>query len=182
VELCARAVVVAVAAPEAARLLGDEYDRPSRGVTCLHFAAERPPFTEPFPVFDAAREGPIHHLAVMSNIASSYAPAGAALITATVLGRPDPAGPALEPAARRQMEIWFGRRAGDWRLLRIDRIAHAVPEPPALEPPQRPVRAGPGVYVCGDHIDNASIDGALVSGRRAAEAVLTDLLGGREQE
>jgi predicted NAD/FAD-dependent oxidoreductase len=32
----------------------------------------------------------------------------------------------------------------------------------------------PGLYVCGDHVDNASINGAMESGRRAAEAVLAD--------
>ncbi|MDF2740823.1 MAG: hypothetical protein K0S88_2191, partial [Actinomycetia bacterium] len=32
-----------------------------------------------------------------------------------------------------------------------------------------------GLYVCGDHRDNASINGALVSGRRTADAVLEDL-------
>jgi monoamine oxidase len=31
------------------------------------------------------------------------------------------------------------------------------------------------VYLAGDHRDNASINGALRSGRRAAEAVLADL-------
>jgi len=36
------------------------------------------------------------------------------------------------------------------------------------------VRVRPGVYLCGDHRDNASIHGAMVSGRRAAEAVLAD--------
>jgi len=182
--LTARAVVVAAAAPEAASLLGAEYDRPARGVTCLHFAADKAPFSEPFLVLDAAGEGPINNLAVMSNVAPSYAPPGAALVSATVLGVPEPAGPALEPAVRHQMEIWFGRPARDWRLLRVDRIAHAQPaqDPPALDPPQRPVRAGPGLYVCGDHRDNASINGALVSGRRAAEAVLTDLQGGHERE
>jgi predicted NAD/FAD-dependent oxidoreductase len=32
-----------------------------------------------------------------------------------------------------------------------------------------------GVYVCGDHRDTSSIQGALVSGRRAAQAVLAVL-------
>jgi hypothetical protein len=48
---------------------------------------------------------------------------------------------------------------------------------PAMPPPlrmRRPVRLGAGRYVCGDHRDTGSIQGALVSGRRAAEAVLTD--------
>jgi predicted NAD/FAD-dependent oxidoreductase len=64
-----------------------------------------------------------------------------------------------------------------WRHLRTYRIPHALPaQPPgALDPPGRPVRARPGVYVCGDHRDTATIDGALVSGRRAADALLEDL-------
>ncbi|MFM7871794.1 MAG: FAD-dependent oxidoreductase [Actinomycetota bacterium] len=32
---------------------------------------------------------------------------------------------------------------------------------------------GEGLFVCGDHRDTASIQGALYSGRRCAEAVLT---------
>ena len=44
-----------------------------------------------------------------------------------------------------------------------------------LDPWQRPVRLRPGLYVCGDHRDNASIDGAMISGFRAAQAVMEDL-------
>jgi predicted NAD/FAD-dependent oxidoreductase len=63
-----------------------------------------------------------------------------------------------------------------WELLRVDRIAHAQPlqSPGRFSLPRRSVRVEPGLYLCGDHVDNASIQGALVSGRRAAEAVLAD--------
>jgi hypothetical protein len=37
---------------------------------------------------------------------------------------------------------------------------------------RRPVDLGDGLFVAGDHRDTASIQGALVSGRRAADAVL----------
>jgi len=43
---------------------------------------------------------------------------------------------------------------------------------------RQPVRLGEGVYVAGDYRDTASQQGALVSGRRAATAVLHDLQGG----
>ncbi|MFE2178939.1 FAD-dependent oxidoreductase, partial [Kitasatospora sp. NPDC059462] len=49
---------------------------------------------------------------------------------------------------------------------------------PAMPPPhntRRPVRLLAGLYVCGDHRDTSSVQGALVSGRRAAEAVARDL-------
>jgi hypothetical protein len=39
----------------------------------------------------------------------------------------------------------------------------------------RPVSLGDGLYVCGDHRFSATLDGALRSGRVAAEAVLADL-------
>jgi predicted NAD/FAD-dependent oxidoreductase len=42
---------------------------------------------------------------------------------------------------------------------------------------RRPVALGDGVFVCGDHRDTPSIQGALVSGRRAAAAV-HEALGG----
>ena len=45
--------------------------------------------------------------------------------------------------------------------------------------PARPAPPGPrcsrGLYVCGDHRDTSTVQGALYSGRRAAQAILADL-------
>jgi hypothetical protein len=113
----------------------------------------------------------------MSDVAPRYAPAGAVLISATVLGMPEQHDTELEAAIPTQLRDWFGATVQTWRLLRIYRIPQAQPQqtPPALSIPQRPVRIGNGLYVCGDHRDKASINGAMVSGRCAAEAVLHDL-------
>ena len=54
-------------------------------------------------------------------------------------------------------------------------IPRALPVMSPGSPFRRPVRLRPGRYVCGDHRDTSSIQGALVSGRRTADAVLTDL-------
>ncbi|MFD0474075.1 FAD-dependent oxidoreductase [Nonomuraea thailandensis] len=45
----------------------------------------------------------------------------------------------------------------------------------AAAPAAPPRAAAGGLYVCGDHRDTGSLQGALVSGRRAAQAVLADL-------
>lgn len=114
----------------------------------------------------------------MSQVAPSYAPAGAALVSASVVeavaGGADEA--ALEGGVRRQLAGWFGPQVHRWRHLRTYRVRHAQPEqrPGALEPVERPVRLYDGRFVCGDHRDTASLHGALVSGRRAAEAVLLE--------
>jgi hypothetical protein len=75
---------------------------------------------------------------------------------------------------RAQLGRWFGGGVRRWRHLRTYHIPFAQPDqaPPALTPWRRDVRVRPGLYVCGDHVDNASINGAMESGRRAADAVL----------
>lgn len=178
--LGASAVVVATAAPAAARLTGLAEGPGGRALTCLYFAAERPPVEEPILLLDGDGTGPVNNVAVPSAVARGYAPAGAALVSATVLGAPALDDAALESAVRAQMARWFGPVARRWRHLRTYRILFAQPEqaPPALTPWRRPVRLRPGLYVCGDHRDNASINGALESGRRAAEALLEDFAGG----
>ena len=176
--LSARAVVVATDGPAAARLLGGLIDAPkSRSVCGLYFAADESPLKEPIVVLDGDGRGPVNHLAVPSDVAPSYAPPGSALISASVLGAPPQDDVALEAAVRDQLTDWFGPAVRRWRHLRTYRIEHALPArlPPALEPVDRRVRFGASLFVCGDHRDTASIEGALVSGRRAAQALVEEL-------
>lgn len=171
--IAAPAVVVAADGPEAARLTGAVEAPGARGVTTLHYATERSPVGEPVLVLDGEGEGPVNDLCVPSDVAPSYAPPGAALVSATVLGVPSLGDGALDAAARRQLRGWFGAQVDAWRLLRVLRLPFALPaQPPAaLAPAARPVRLREGLFVCGDHRDTASLQGALVSGRRAAAAV-----------
>jgi phytoene dehydrogenase-like protein len=177
--LPARAVVVATDGPTASRLLGGEPPAPrSVAATCLYFAADTAPIDEPVIVLDGDGLGPVNNLCVPSAVAPTYAPPGAALISAAVVDRPGlPKGPDLEAAVLGQLADWFGSGVVAWRHLKTYAIPHAQPaQPPGtLDPPERPVRLRPGLYVCGDHRDNASINGALASGRRTADAVLEDL-------
>lgn len=92
-------------------------------------------------------------------------------------GRADAGDPPREDEVRRTLaEIWDADCAG-WELLRRDDIAEALPVQPAPLRTTSPPRVGDGLYVAGDHRDTASIQGALVSGERAAHAVLTDRRG-----
>jgi phytoene dehydrogenase-like protein len=180
-ELTARAIVVATEGPEAARLLPDKVSyRGSRSVCCVYFAAEESPVKEPVLLTNADEPGPVNHLAVMSDVAPTYAPAGAALVSASVLGNPSGGDVALVAAVREQLTGWFGPAVAGWRHLRTYRIPHALPDQtaPALDEPQRPVRLDDGLYVCGDHRDHGSIHGALASGWRCAQAVADDLFTG----
>jgi phytoene dehydrogenase-like protein len=171
----ASAVVVAVEGPAANELLGDDISAAGQGVSCLYFAAPQPPIEEPILVLNGEGHGPINNVCVPTTIAPSYGPHGQALVSVTVLGIEGNQAQ-LESECRTQLREWFGSTVDEWRHLRTYQIPYALPRqiPPALATPERPVRRQPGIYVCGDHRDTASIQGAMVSGRRAAEAVLQD--------
>ena len=174
--LGARAIVVAADGPSAAHLVA-EAEPASRSVTCFYYSADEPPLPDPVILLNGDGGGPVNNFAVLSQVAPTYAPDGKSLLSVTVLGTQQLNEQQLGGFIIAQMKNWFGPAARSWRYLKSYRILHAQPQqfPGALEPAERAVRIRPGVYVCGDHRDNASIHGAMVSGRRAAEAVVADL-------
>lgn len=176
--VAASAVVVATDPEQAARLCETPLRYTRRSVTCVYFAAAQPPIREPLLVLDGEGRGPVVNLAVPSLVAAGYAPAGQHLVSTTVVGEAPGDDTVLEQRVRAHMGEWFGEReVAGWRALRTYRIhwAQFAQPPGVLEPPERPVASSAGVFVCGDHVENASINGALHSGWRAAEAVMQEL-------
>jgi phytoene dehydrogenase-like protein len=172
----ASASVIATEGLEASRLLGEDSKRRWNAVRCLYFASDQPPIKEPFLVLNGTGRGPINNLCVPSQIAPSYAPAGKSLISVSVLGTGEAGDRNLLASVREQLAEWFGETAAAWRHLRTYTITNALPSQSVadLEPVIRPTRLRGGLYVCGDHRDSASIQGAMESGRRAAESLLRD--------
>lgn len=170
----ADAVVVAVEGPAASRLVGIPPVE-SRMVSCVYYDAAIAPTERRLIVLDGTSRGPALNVAVMSNVSPDYAPAGRHLIAAAVPGSIDDD---IEDRVSRQMETMFGPVVHEWRHLRTYRIPHGQPDQSPPLHPKRTVTLGDGLFVCGDHRDTASIQGALYSGRRVAEAV-ADLLTGR---
>ncbi len=174
----ASAVVVATGAEDVAGVDGPPPPVRPRDVSCVYFGAPRAPLPGPVLALDGDGQGPVVNLSVMSEVAPGYAPPGQHLVACVVMGVPAADDDALERDVRQQMRQWFGTEAvASWRHLRTYRIPWAQfdQSPGTLEPAGRPVRAGDGLYLCGDHVEQASINGAMAAGRRAAEAVLADL-------
>ena len=145
---------------------------PMKALTTYYHRAARPPTTSRTLHVDLDEDGPIRNTAVVSAVAPTYADGDAALIASTVLGAH---GDDLEPVVRAQAGRIYGASSADWDLAAVYAIPHALPTVAPGQPLQRRVEMSQGVYVAGDHRDTASIQGALVSGRRAADAVLGDL-------
>ena len=174
----ARAVVVATEGPAAHQLLGARVPDPgSRSAACCWFAMDAPPLRRPYLILDGEGVGPALNVVVMSEVQPAYAPAGRALIAAAVPG-PDALSPMLEERVRIQLARWFDCAREDLEPLRTDVIVHGQPlQNPPLHPRQR-VDLGEGIFVCGDHRDTASLQGAMFSGERTARAVRSRLSSG----
>lgn len=164
-------VVVATDGASAAALTGQPAPA-THGVVSDWWAADQAPSTMPILWVDGRAQpaGPVLNAAVISAAAPSYAPPGRHLISASALLGPDGTPPPQDVTRAHAADILGAAR--DWKLLTRNVIPDALPaQPPPLRV-RRPVRLGDGLWWCGDHRDTASIQGALVSGRRTAGALL----------
>jgi phytoene dehydrogenase-like protein len=178
----AKSIVIASEQQTMQRLLNRTQSAAGRSVSCLYFAADEPPIREPILVLNGDGAGPVNNLCVPSQLSPSFAPPGKSLVSATVLGQ-HANSEGLTSRVRSQLQTWFGSQVDRWSHLKTYDIRNALPDqsPPALEPVVKPVIVDDGVFVCGDYCDTASINGAMASGRRAADAVRSYLATNKPQ-
>ena len=70
------------------------------------------------------------------------------------------------------MKKWFGDMVDDWKHLKTFSIEHGQPDLRPKDSFRKEIKISDGVFMCGDHRDTPSIQGAMVSGRRTAELCL----------
>jgi len=86
----------------------------------------------------------------------------------------------LDLEVREQLGSWFGDAVRRWRLLQVYRIPYGLPrldlEPVLAEITESRLgdRSVPEntLFVCGDHLETPSIQGAMNSGLRVADAIV----------
>jgi phytoene dehydrogenase-like protein len=176
-DIGAHAVVVATDPVTAGVLLpGLEVAR-MHAVTTWYHVADSPPSTllgsRPVIAVDGQARGPLVNSVVLTAAAPTYATKGRTLVSSSALGVHCSA--ALDRAVLAHLQILYGVDTRRWELVARYPIAGALPAMPPPLAVRRPVRLRDGLYVAGDHRDTSSVQGALVSGRRAASAVLADL-------
>lgn len=174
-------IVVATEGSAASQLLFDAVPENSdNAVTCLYYGADTPPLSEPILVLNGEDGGLINNLCVPSQVSRAYAPQGKSLISVSVLGNPRLSDAELERQVRRELEDWYGAQVQQWQHLRTYRIENALPRQIVGSVPDQPPNCElrPGVYVCGDHMQMGSINGALESGRHVASLIGARITGG----
>ena len=115
---------------------------------------------------------PLVNTVVMTNNAPSYASGGRTLISSSATGVHSSA--QSELLVRSHLASLYKVPTSNWTHVATYPIPDALPMMTAPHDVEQSVRLSDGVYIAGDYRQVSSINGALASGRRAAEALLTD--------
>ncbi len=171
----ADAAVVATDPHGARELTGvDAVPTAARSCVTQYFAMdERALDTGTRIILNAATDRP-NTVAPLSTVAPEYAPEGRMLLGATTLGTPDATDEELADRTRDALATWYPEhRFDEVELVATDRVEFAqFDQPrgfredlPAVDAPDGPV------FIAGDYTQWSSIQGAMESGRVAAEAL-----------
>lgn len=146
------------------------------GTCCFQFEAGSSPFQHKCLWLNADMDKLVHSIAVMSDLAPSYAPNGKTLIYVNVVGIPELAdGVLLETIGTELLEYTKGK-SSNWKLLRFLKIPKALPKQTSVLGKRHAdtFRINNHLYLCGDHLLYGSINAAMKSGRLVAEEIILD--------
>jgi phytoene dehydrogenase-like protein len=166
----ADAVVVATDPDTAAGLVPAVTATAPRQVTTHLHVLPASPWEHPLVVLGRPG-GAVVNSVVLSDAQPRYSPDGRALLASSTLSE------TTEAAVRGEIAALHGVTTTD--LAHLTSVTVTGAQPAAVPPLQhrRPVDLGGGLFVCGDHRDTPSIQGAMASGARTARAVLRRLAG-----
>ena len=161
-------IIIATDATTATQLLGfNEVPRMAGCITWYHATNENPSGNGRL-IVDGQSRGPVINSIVISDVSSSYAPIGQNLIsTTTDLS-------ATESDVRRHLSIMWGVSTHDWQLIAKYEIPAALPIQSVGRELTQSIKVGENLFVVGDHRTVPSQQGALFSGRLAAELILNE--------
>ena len=177
----ASAVVLAVDAAPAARLLGlpEPAITDFTHTTCTYFGmpdAYKPVVKKgsKLLMLNAKRSGAVHNLAVLTDVSPDYAPVGQSLVSVSTQGMDRVDEMALTARIRQELTDWFGESVNHWRHLRTYHLPQALPAYGAETPP-KPLQLAPGLFQCGDQTAYPSLNAAMQTGRLVAEHLVDQL-------
>lgn len=115
---------------------------------------------------DGQSRGPVINSILISNLVPSYAPAGRALLSTTTIDS------ASESEVRRQLSQIWQVATSQWELIARYEIPAALPIFAPRSARAASSQIAQNLYISGDYRTSPSQNGALLSGRMAAEELL----------
>lgn len=146
---------------------------PMVGVTCLYFQVDADQIKPHKLLVLGNDKGPINNLSIDSAVQPSYAPKGKHLLSATVVGEKWQHDSRLQEKVKKQIKGWMGVTPQHLHTYVIETALPTQDHPPPLLDYHHPRHEG--IYLAGEVVDSASINGALLSGKKIAKKIKWDL-------
>lgn len=151
-----------------------------RKVTNLYFTLQKSFIARPMIGLVPDEHYLINNLLFLTDLSKAYAKDGRALLSVSIVnGRAEEAN--LEEKVALELEALSGIKAEHFKHLETIHIDKALPIMNNLKYalPSHHQQWHDHLFLAGDHLLNASINGAMLSGRKAAEALLNNLAAPR---
>ena len=159
-------VIVATDATHAAQLLDLPATPEQLGCTTWYHSTSVAPTKSARLRLDSEQRGAVVNSIVISNLVPSYAPDGVNLISSTSITA------VSESEVRRHLSLMWGVQTNQWNLVAKFDIPAALPLFPINATSLASAQIDKGIYIAGDYRTSPSQNGALLSGRLAAEELI----------
>jgi len=118
----------------------------------------------------------INNLVFMTDVNPSYSEDKTALLSVSVIDTVDDKD-GLVGLVSIELEALTGIQAKHFKHIKTYEITNALPDIKELknEGKQQHLKVNDNIYLAGDYLFNASINAAMASGRKAAEALMMNL-------
>jgi glycine/D-amino acid oxidase-like deaminating enzyme len=167
-QISAKKIILATDLTTAGQLLDATQVTPLLSATTWYHTTENAPSASAELFLDSQNRGPVVNSIVISNLSIKYAPAGQSLISSTTISH------ASESEVRRHLALVWNTSTTDWLFLAKYEIHSALPLFAPGAQRLKSSRFSENIYCAGDYLTSPSQNGALLSGRLAAEELMLD--------
>jgi len=135
----------------------------------IYFEADEAPYRRKLIGIVARKNAIVNNVAIMSNVSKAYAPSGKHQIAVSIFGTEF--NKDIETRIKKECSAWFGNQTSQWRVIQQQLIKKALPKQMKVrfKFSREECQIGERLFCAGDFMLNSSINGALKSGRLAAE-------------
>lgn len=163
----AKKIIVAIDGANAGNLIPEVTPPRFNLSTTWYFATADKVIADNFLMVDGEGRGPIVNLIALDQICSTFAPAGMQLLSITTLI------PCNENEVKAHLRLLIGKLPNDLQLIKEYQIPRSLPAftPNYIRPNFQQI--SDELFIAGDYLCAPSQNGALMSGRFAAEAAIS---------
>lgn len=163
----AEKIIVAIDGANAANLIPEVVPPRFNLSTTWYFATADKVVADNFLMVDGESRGPIANLIALDQVCSSFAPAGMQLLSITTLK------PCNENEVKSHLRLMIGKLPQDLELIKEYHLPRSLPSftPNCIRPNFQQITDE--LFIAGDYLSAPSQNGALLSGRLAAESAIS---------